>query len=110
VIEARRRGREVEGTPLLREHLVKNRIEGSNPSVSATTQANTGLYGPFCFSTIKTTENADCGPVTLALTALSRSLAAREFMRYQDVKDIFGYRLPRPWLASNFLTVSHATV
>jgi hypothetical protein len=34
-IEARRRGREVEGTPLLREHLVKNRIEGSNPSVSA---------------------------------------------------------------------------
>lgn len=30
-----RRGREVEGTPLLREHLAKNWIEGSNPSVSA---------------------------------------------------------------------------
>src|SRR5690606_39084486 len=34
-IEARRRGREVEGTPLLREHAAKNCIEGSNPSVSA---------------------------------------------------------------------------
>ena len=31
----RRRGREVEGTPLLREHLGKTWIEGSNPSVSA---------------------------------------------------------------------------
>lgn len=31
----RRRGREVEGTPLLREHVDKIRIEGSNPSVSA---------------------------------------------------------------------------
>src|SRR5260363_108727 len=31
----RRCGREVEGTPLLREHVVKARIEGSNPSVSA---------------------------------------------------------------------------
>jgi hypothetical protein len=30
-----RRGRVVEGTPLLREHLAKNWIEGSNPSVSA---------------------------------------------------------------------------
>ena len=32
---ARRPGRVVEGTPLLREHAVKNCIEGSNPSVSA---------------------------------------------------------------------------
>ena len=32
----RRRGREVEGTPLLREHAVKNCIKGSNPFVSAT--------------------------------------------------------------------------
>ena len=31
----RRRGREVEGTPLLREHAGKTCIEGSNPSVSA---------------------------------------------------------------------------
>ena len=31
-----RRGREVEGTPLLREHAGKTCIEGSNPSVSAT--------------------------------------------------------------------------
>ena len=31
----RRDGREVEGTPLLREHTVKNCIEGSNPSLSA---------------------------------------------------------------------------
>ena len=31
----RRRGREVEGTPLLREHAVKNCIKGSNPFVSA---------------------------------------------------------------------------
>src|SRR5690606_5883475 len=30
-----RRGREVEGTPLLREHAAYTRIEGSNPSVSA---------------------------------------------------------------------------
>ena len=28
----------VEGTPLLREHRVKNSIEGSNPSLSAKTQ------------------------------------------------------------------------
>ena len=33
----RRRGREVEGTPLLREHARKNCIDGSNPSVSAIT-------------------------------------------------------------------------
>ena len=33
--ETRRRGREVEGTPLLREHRGKTLIEGSNPSVSA---------------------------------------------------------------------------
>ena len=32
---ARRCGREVEGTPLLREHTGKTRIEGSNPSISA---------------------------------------------------------------------------
>ena len=32
---SRRRGREVEGTPLLREHTCKTGIEGSNPSVSA---------------------------------------------------------------------------
>ena len=32
---ARRDGREVEGTPLLREHTGKTRIEGSNPSLSA---------------------------------------------------------------------------
>ncbi len=31
----RRRGRVVEGTPLLREHAAYTRIEGSNPSVSA---------------------------------------------------------------------------
>lgn len=31
----RRRGREVEGTPLLREHVDKIRIKGSNPFVSA---------------------------------------------------------------------------
>ena len=31
----RRRGREVEGTPLLREHTAYTRIEGSNPSISA---------------------------------------------------------------------------
>ena len=31
----RRCGREVEGTPLLREHTGKTRIEGSNPSISA---------------------------------------------------------------------------
>ena len=30
-----RRGREVEGTPLLREHTAYTRIEGSNPSLSA---------------------------------------------------------------------------
>ena len=29
----------VEGTPLLREHLGKTRIEGSNPSVSANPQS-----------------------------------------------------------------------
>ena len=34
-IKVRRRGREVEGTPLLREHAGKTCIEGSNPSVSA---------------------------------------------------------------------------
>ena len=34
-VEYRRPGRVVEGTPLLREHAVKNCIEGSNPSVSA---------------------------------------------------------------------------
>src|SRR5690606_15028414 len=32
---SRRRGREVEGTPLLREHTTYTRIEGSNPSVAA---------------------------------------------------------------------------
>ena len=37
LLQVRRRGREVEGTPLLREHAAKNCIEGSNPSVSATT-------------------------------------------------------------------------
>ena len=42
VIEARRRGRVVEGTPLLREHLGKTWIKGSNPFVSA----NANLYGP----------------------------------------------------------------
>ncbi len=31
----RRCGREVEGTPLLREHAAYTRIEGSNPSISA---------------------------------------------------------------------------
>ena len=36
----------VEGTPLLREHLVKNWIQGSNPCVSASTTAYIGL-GPF---------------------------------------------------------------
>ena len=35
VFNVRRRGREVEGTPLLREHAGKTCIEGSNPSVSA---------------------------------------------------------------------------
>ena len=34
-LKVRRRGREVEGTPLLREHAGKTCIEGSNPSVSA---------------------------------------------------------------------------
>ena len=33
--KVRKRGREVEGTPLLREHAGKTCIEGSNPSVSA---------------------------------------------------------------------------
>jgi hypothetical protein len=37
-----RRGRVVEGTPLLREHLVKNRIQGSNPCVSAKNIGKTG--------------------------------------------------------------------
>ena len=35
IFNVRRRGREVEGTPLLREHAGKTCIEGSNPSVSA---------------------------------------------------------------------------
>ncbi len=37
-VVSRRRGREVEGTPLLREHAVKNCIKGSNPFVSAKTR------------------------------------------------------------------------
>jgi hypothetical protein len=35
----------VEGTPLLREHLGKTRIEGSNPSVSARNRFCTVLAG-----------------------------------------------------------------
>jgi hypothetical protein len=38
----------VEGTPLLREHAVKNCIEGSNPSVSAK-KTKTTLVVVFCF-------------------------------------------------------------
>src|SRR5690606_41810986 len=40
-----RRGREVEGTPLLREHTAYTRIEGSNPSVSASCKALQELQG-----------------------------------------------------------------
>lgn len=47
----RRRGREVEGTPLLREHTAYTRIEGSNPSVSASIwQAKALFLQGFCFS------------------------------------------------------------
>lgn len=38
VMTLRRCGREVEGTPLLREHAAYTRIEGSNPSISARIQ------------------------------------------------------------------------
>ena len=37
----------VEGTPLLREHRIKNSIEGSNPSLSANTPMKTRLVGRF---------------------------------------------------------------
>ncbi len=43
----RRDGRVVEGTPLLREHAVKNCIEGSNPSLSAMTYCNKFNYKCF---------------------------------------------------------------
>ena len=39
----------VEGTPLLREHLGKTWIEGSNPSVSARQLENKRLPGAFLF-------------------------------------------------------------
>ena len=40
----RRCGREVEGTPLLREHAAYTRIEGSNPSISANTLSKQVYY------------------------------------------------------------------
>src|SRR6185295_14736013 len=43
----RRRDREAEGAPLLREYAGKTCIEGSNPSGSAKTLGNTGLRAPF---------------------------------------------------------------
>ncbi len=39
----------VEGTPLLREHLGKTWIEGSNPSVSAKPLGSMRLLGAFLF-------------------------------------------------------------
>ena len=38
----------VEGTPLLREHAVKNCIEGSNPAGRATELGGIGLNDPSC--------------------------------------------------------------
>ena len=43
----RRRGREVEGTPLLREHAGKTCIKGSNPFVSASKRTIKRLSGRF---------------------------------------------------------------
>ena len=40
----------VEGTPLLREHTAYTRIEGSNPSISASINKKAPVYqGLFCF-------------------------------------------------------------
>ena len=39
----------VEGAPLLRAYMLKTRIEGSNPSLSARTQATTRLWARFVF-------------------------------------------------------------
>ncbi len=56
----------VEGTPLLREHLGKTWIEGSNPSVSARHPASMRLSGAFLFlHTQRHTQRRAAWPTTM---------------------------------------------
>ncbi len=70
----RRRGREVEGTPLLREHPGKTWIEGSNPSVSAKQLANKRPSGRFFV--LPPQFGRRLNPHVLGLTLLSVQLPA----------------------------------
>ena len=75
----------VEGTPLLREHLGKTWIEGSNPSVSArTSTANSlGRVARRSGSTLLTGDGLLTDPIwVLSLWFRDRPIAASTLPRY----------------------------